>query len=195
MSSVGISGSYLNSCEDVCLLSDPTLFCWTESAYLFLKENTWCKQNGDCLSASTGTRKQENWALFLLLLCAFKWPLPTLLFHKIICRWRHVQSLVLQVLRSSKRKSVMSPAHTGFAFWEYPQGGVQWSRSEISKASGSMGQGVSAWVCLEWCRMICQWKSIFIELSVESCCEVPPAIQLRAWQCLITSTGTREIRE
>lgn len=158
-------------------------------------------QSGDCFTSSTGTWKQENSALFLLLLCAFKWPSLALLFHKRICRWRHVLSSVLQVLCSSESKSMKNPGQTGFAFWEHPQGGVQWSCSKISKASRSIGKGTSAWVCFEWCRMTCQWKSIFIELSVESCCEVPPAIQHPGALCLTMpchspkNKGDKEIKE
>lgn len=102
---VGINGSHFNSCEDVFFLLDPAVFCWTERAFLaILGTNT-------KFSSSTGTWKQENSALFLLLLWAFKWPL---LFH--------VQSLVLEVLCRSKSKSVRSPGQTGFAFWKHPQG-------------------------------------------------------------------------
>lgn len=41
---MGINGSHFNSCEDVCFLLDPTVFCWTERAFLsLLGANTKCR--------------------------------------------------------------------------------------------------------------------------------------------------------
>lgn len=41
---VGINGSHLNSWEDVCLLLDPTVLCWTKRAVLsLLGANTKCR--------------------------------------------------------------------------------------------------------------------------------------------------------
>lgn len=163
---VGINGSHLNSCADVCLLFDPTVFCWTERASLsILGANTKCRLL-QLKHRHLGAGKLSS--------------VPALVVNFQVAIAVSLENLQVKTCpefgASSSfqfQKQIHDESRTNWAcFLEIFTRRLHWSGSEISKTSR---RGMSAWVCLERCRVICQWKSIFIELPWGAPCN--PALR------------------